>query len=70
MIEFNNLSSNANLQDFKSGRWINYDVDEKKVIYKQRYVHSVRNKVETLHKKVEHFKNNFTNLLNKGIPSF
>ena len=43
---------------------------ENKVIYKHRYVHGVRNKVDPLNNKVQHFKNKFIYLFSKGMPCF
>ena len=70
MIEFMNSTSKFDLQVLKVEDRIAMIMAEKKVIYKHKYVQSVRSKVETLHKKVQHLKNKFTNLFSKGMPYF
>lgn len=42
----------------------------KKVIYKHKYVQSVKSKVKLLLKKVQDFKDKFSNVINKGMPCF
>ena len=70
MIKFMNLSSKYDLQVLKEEDMTTMIMMENKVAYKHKYVQSVKNKEEALEKKVHHFKNKFTNLFNKGMPSF
>ena len=70
MIEFMNSASKLDFQSMEVEDRISMIMMENKVIYKDRYVHSVRNKVEALHKKLKHFKNKFTDLFIIGMPSF
>lgn len=70
IIEFTNSTTKSNLHVLKVNDRPTLIMAANKVIYKHIYVQSVKRKVENLHKKVQHFKNRFTNLFNKGMPSF
>lgn len=70
IIEFQNSTTKSNLQALKVEYRLAMNMVADKVIYKHIYVQSVKTKASSLHKKVEHFKNRFTNLFSKGMHSF
>ena len=65
-----NSSSKCNLQVLNMEDISTMIMMANNVIFEHICVQSFRNKVETLQKKVHHFKNKFTNLFNKEVPSF
>lgn len=69
IIEYMNSTSKSDLQVLKVENISTMIMMENKVIYKHRYVQSVRKKAQTLHKKIQHFRNKFSNIFNKGMPS-